>query len=641
MRTIGMTMKPLQVNTNFVNHLPPEWSKFVTGVKLAKDIHATNFDYLYYHLRQHEAHANEVILQIQRYPDKIALVVNSPTCLNPTQYYPHMSSATQQYYLPPALQSPTLQQSYESHALHQTMQQSSSTELDLGLVVLSLNPTDDPVDNLNKLMAFTVQGRQTQGYANNGARYTATNQGVNRQGDTGQARVVKCYNCQEEDKRDKVVLAQASHEIPTPAEFQTNDLDAFDFDCDDVPSAKAVLMANLSSYDLDVLLELFEHGLCKELKEMKAVFNQMETEVANCSVDKKYFEIEKKELSLDMIVYLVHTAVNSLAAINDYKTMQQSFMDEYNEILVLKVELAKKNDMIEMLKAKNISIEKLKEHIANSKGKNVVDSVQHVHNSNVVTSKVYKLNFPPLSPCIKNNMVTHVDYLKHTQENADILREIIEHARELRPLDSDLASACMFVTRIQESLVYVSATCSSSKHVSDKLVVVTPMNRTKKVSSTEASGSKPGSNTKKDKITQTSSSNKKKNKVEDQHRIAKSNLNNMNRVYKTICNEDVKHSVLNVNSELICATCHECMFDAIHDLCVSDYLNDVNARVKSKFVKSRYAKSKKKKMWKPTGKVYTNVGYSWKLTGALELTNAPFDLDLPSNLTMVKAGDEG
>ncbi|GKA99990.1 hypothetical protein Tco_0827984 [Tanacetum coccineum] len=35
--------------------------------------------------------------------------------------------------------------------------------------------------------------------------------------------------------------------------FQTDDLDTFDSDCDDVPLAKAVLMANLSSYDSDVL----------------------------------------------------------------------------------------------------------------------------------------------------------------------------------------------------------------------------------------------------------------------------------------------------------------------------------------------------------------------------------------------------
>ncbi|GKF74531.1 hypothetical protein Tco_0220863, partial [Tanacetum coccineum] len=122
-------------------------------------------------------------------------------------------------------------------------------------------------------------------------------------------------------------------------------------------------------------------------------------------------------------------------------------------------------------------------------------------------------------------------------------------------------------------------------------------------SSTEASGSKPRSNTKNATISQTSCSNKK--------------TNNTNRVSKIVCNENVKHFVLNVNSELICATCHKCIFDAIHDLYVSDYLNDVNAHVKSKSVKSRSAKRKKKKMWKPTGKVYTNVGYSWKPTGRI------------------------
>ncbi|GJW60032.1 retrovirus-related pol polyprotein from transposon TNT 1-94 [Tanacetum coccineum] len=38
-------------------------------------------------------------------------------------------------------------------------------------------------------------------------------------------------------------------------------------------------------------------------------------------------------------------------------------------------------------------------------------------------------------------MDAHIDYIKHTQENADILRELVEHTRALRPLDSDLDSA--------------------------------------------------------------------------------------------------------------------------------------------------------------------------------------------------------
>ncbi|GKF34152.1 integrase, catalytic region, zinc finger, CCHC-type containing protein [Tanacetum coccineum] len=260
MHTIGMTMKPLQVNTKFVNHLQPEWSKFVTDVKLAKDMHTTNFDHLYAHQRQHEAHANEVRLERQRYPDQLALVADCPSCLNLTQYYPQLSSVSQQYYPSPApqrsydapivqqshylpqvvtpspavhqqqFQAPVLQQSYQAPAI----QQSSSPELDSGLVVPSFNPSDDPIASLNKAMAFlsttfasrfpqtnnqlrtssnprnqatiqdgrvtvqTVQGRQTQGYANNRARNTATNLGVNRKGALVQARVVRCYNCQEE-----------------------------------------------------------------------------------------------------------------------------------------------------------------------------------------------------------------------------------------------------------------------------------------------------------------------------------------------------------------------------------------------------------------------------------------------------------
>ncbi|GJX04378.1 hypothetical protein Tco_0190294 [Tanacetum coccineum] len=100
----GSELSLQEFNTKFVNHLQPEWSKFVMDVKFAKDMHTTNFDHLYAHLRQHEAHANEVHLTRQRYPNQTALVANSSSCLNLTQYYPQLSPATQQYYSPPAPQ---------------------------------------------------------------------------------------------------------------------------------------------------------------------------------------------------------------------------------------------------------------------------------------------------------------------------------------------------------------------------------------------------------------------------------------------------------------------------------------------------------------------------------------------------------
>ncbi|GKE14664.1 retrovirus-related pol polyprotein from transposon TNT 1-94, partial [Tanacetum coccineum] len=53
------------------------------------------------------------------------------------------------------------------------------------------------------------------------------------------------------------------------------------------------------------------------------------------------------------------------------------------------------------------------------------------------------------------------------------------------------------------------------------------------------------------------------------------------------------------------------MLSVNHDLRVLDFINDVNAPAKSKSVK----KSSKRKVWKPTGKVFTNIGYTWRPTG--------------------------
>nr|GEV01479.1 retrovirus-related Pol polyprotein from transposon 17.6 [Tanacetum cinerariifolium] len=57
MYIIRMTMHQVQVNTKFLNALPPEWSKFVIDVKLAKSLYTTNYDQLYAYLSQHERHA--------------------------------------------------------------------------------------------------------------------------------------------------------------------------------------------------------------------------------------------------------------------------------------------------------------------------------------------------------------------------------------------------------------------------------------------------------------------------------------------------------------------------------------------------------------------------------------------------------
>nr|GEU33842.1 hypothetical protein [Tanacetum cinerariifolium] len=134
---------------------------------------------------------------------------------------------------------------------------------------------------------------------------------------------------------------------------------------------------------------------------------------------------------------------------------------------------------------------------------------------------------------------------------------------------------------------------------------------------------KPSGNTKKDKIQQTPSSTKK-NKIEAHPRTVRSCLRNKNCVVKSKDTASVQHSKLDVNSNLQCVTCNGCLFSNNHDSCVLDYINNVNAHVKSKSVK----KTVKRKVWKPTGKVvqivlwYLDFGWSKHITGdRSQLTN--------------------
>ncbi|GKF43187.1 hypothetical protein Tco_0129739, partial [Tanacetum coccineum] len=126
---------------------------------------------------------------------------------------------------------------------------------------------------------------------------------------------------------------------------------------------------------------------------------------------------------------------------------------------------------------------------------------------------------------------------------------------------------------------------------------------------TSASGSKPSGNTKNKRITQPPSSNHK-NKVKDHSRKVKSGLNKMNSVSEPVSNALVKHSMRNTKFESTYAICNKCLFDANHDMCIIDYVNDVNVRSKS-----NSTRNKMRKVWKPTGEVFTEIRYSWKPTG--------------------------
>ncbi|GKB70418.1 hypothetical protein Tco_0931830 [Tanacetum coccineum] len=222
------------------------------------------------------------------------------------------------------------QVAYQSPQAH-TQPITESPFRDSGFAVPVFSPGDDPIACLNKGMDFLtavassrfpstnnqlrtssnprnqatiqdgrvtmqqVQGRQGQNYSGTTYKSNATSSRGNTT--SGQARVVKCYNCQGEGNmarqctqtkrprnaawyKEKAMLAEA-HEagqildeeqlvfladpgiladqaqtiIPHNAAFQTEDLDTYDSDCDDLSTVQAVLMANISNYGSDIILE--------------------------------------------------------------------------------------------------------------------------------------------------------------------------------------------------------------------------------------------------------------------------------------------------------------------------------------------------------------------------------------------------
>ncbi|GKD40989.1 retrovirus-related pol polyprotein from transposon TNT 1-94 [Tanacetum coccineum] len=282
MRNIKITMSRMQLNSKFVNNMLPEWGRFVTAVKLNKGLRDSKYDQLYAYLKQHEAYANENKMMLERFTqpnvDPLALMSN----VSHQQYNSQSSTNPSSTYVPPYF--------------------ANNSQLDLGL-----SPTDSLIENLTNTLALLTQSYKTYLPQTNNQLRTSSNPrnhaignntwGVgaagyggaqNRVGNAnpGQARQVKCYNCNgigyiarnctqpkrpqnSEYFKDKMLLMQAQENRGHWMK-NTDDCDAFDSDVDEAPTAQTMFMANLSSvdpvndeagpsYDSDVLSEVHDN----------------------------------------------------------------------------------------------------------------------------------------------------------------------------------------------------------------------------------------------------------------------------------------------------------------------------------------------------------------------------------------------
>ncbi|GJW19372.1 retrovirus-related pol polyprotein from transposon TNT 1-94 [Tanacetum coccineum] len=317
------------------------------------------------------------------------------------------------------------------------------------------------------------------------------------------------------------------------------------------------------------IFNTFDQYLIDELTEVQNVFHQMEQAVEQHRLESKTFESPRKKSrvirnlkerikslngninedkvkkdieEIETINIELDHRVSKLIAENEH--LKQTYKQLYDSIKPTRIRSKEQCDALinqvnqksveifdlnVSLQEKDLVITALKDELRKLKGKDLADNVVTKH---TIAPEMLKVDVEPIAPKLLNNRTAHSDYLRHTQEQAVILRE---------------------------------RTPSSTQ----------------------------------------------KNKVEAHSRTVKSSLKNKDYVVEPNATANVQHSKLNVNSELLYVKCNGCMLSDNHDLCVLNFINDVNARVKSKFVK----KSSKRKVWKPTGKVFANIGYNWRPTG--------------------------
>nr|GFA21966.1 hypothetical protein [Tanacetum cinerariifolium] len=124
----------------------------------------------------------------------------------------------------------------------------------------------------------------------------------------------------------------------------------------------------------------------------------------------------------------------------------------------------------------------LKEQLNKLKDKVVLTEVVSL---NVIDHELLKVDVASLVPKLRKNMTAHTDYIRHTQDEAATLREIVKSERLLSPLNTSLDYACKYTRRIQELLMILQQTCHSLTKLGTKLVAVTPKNKTKQIGPTE------------------------------------------------------------------------------------------------------------------------------------------------------------
>nr|GEZ18710.1 putative ribonuclease H-like domain-containing protein [Tanacetum cinerariifolium] len=208
---------------------------------------------------------------------------------------------------------------------------------------------------------------------------------------------------------------------------------------------------------LNELFTSFDQYLMDEVTEVQNVFTLMELAVEQHCEEKTKVQIKMENvlqennrlltqaLSVEIVNIVEHANMKSVCLNVTACARCRDTLSSQESALTF-AELFKINNLKAQAQAKDTVILKLKEKLNSLNGdvkdRNVKRDVEEIETLNIELD--HKVDVAPLVPKLRKNRTAHTDYIRHTQEEAATLREIVESERLLSPLNTSLVYAWKF-----------------------------------------------------------------------------------------------------------------------------------------------------------------------------------------------------
>ncbi|GKB50688.1 retrovirus-related pol polyprotein from transposon TNT 1-94 [Tanacetum coccineum] len=461
--------------------------RFVTVVKLNRGLKTSNYDQLYAYMKQHEAHANENKMMLEKYTqhaiDPLAFVSNVALQQHPTQ----SSAIPQSSYVPPGRQNRV--QGYNARGavaagnegLQNRIGNANPVVLDEEQLLFNESGQDSTFDDdvdepLVQDLALNVD--QTMFMANLSSADPMYDEAGPSYDSDILSEAAQCISANEQNKVVNESLTAKLTRYKEQVKIYEKRASAMQVQSA-LYNGHEIVKTNHAFavlHDSDDTLELAEITRLGMLEKMKSppVMNAVNTVSRFSEMHDAYTVEQARKTAQDAPEF------DSFFEINKIKEQLQG---KNNTIRQLKVQISHMNERrseadhtldFKALDSQNIkltehvtALQEQNEHFRADNEKAWLKGKIECVTMNTVKPKVlapvmYAIDVEPIPPRNRNNREVHLDYLKHLKESVESIREIVEEARIEKPLDNALNDVvkrrnCTLVEAAQTMLIFSKA----------------------------------------------------------------------------------------------------------------------------------------------------------------------------------------